>query len=131
MEYIPQDAPLREISRPSIIQGASSPPLLSITLGQLLDQQCQVRGPYECLVCPATGTRWTYDKLRDESIRIAQGLLALGLKAGDRIAILSGNFAEYIAVFFAAGYVGCILVVLNNTYTAQEAKNALAHSGEN
>lgn len=44
--------------------------------------------------------------------------------------ILAGNCAEYIAVFFASSYIGAILVVLNNTYTKQEATNALEHAGE-
>ncbi|KAI9651351.1 hypothetical protein NHQ30_001392 [Ciborinia camelliae] len=118
-----------ETSRLSIVQGASSPPLLAITLGDLLDQQTSLRGGYECLVCPSLGTRWTYGTLKQESIAVARGLLSLGIKSGDRIGILAGNCAEYISVFFAAAYIGCILVVLNNTYTTQEAKNGLKHAG--
>ena len=113
----------------SLVEGITSPPLLSLTLGDLLDQQCLSRGPNECIVCPKTNSRWTYKTLQEESMLIAQGLLSLGLRAGDRVGILAGNCAEYIAVFFAAGYIGCILVVLNNTYTTQEAENALRHSG--
>jgi acyl-CoA synthetase (AMP-forming)/AMP-acid ligase II len=51
------------------------------------------------------------------------------VRPGDRIGILAENCAEYVAVFFSSGYVGATLVVLNNTYTVQEAKNALRHSG--
>ncbi|KAF7914569.1 uncharacterized protein EAF01_000975 [Botrytis porri] len=118
-----------ETPRLSIVQGASSPPLLALTLGDLLDQQTRFRAGNECLVCPSLGTRWTYGTLQEESVAVARGLLSLGIKSGDRIGILAGNCAEYISVFFAAAYMGCILVVLNNTYTTQEAKNGLKHAG--
>lgn len=118
-----------EPPRLSIVQGASSPPLLELTLGDLLDQQTRLRNSNECLVCPALGTRWSYRTLQEESIAVARGLLSLGIKSGDRIGILAGNCAEYISVFFAAAYIGCVLVVLNNTCTTQEAKNGLNHAG--
>lgn len=130
MDIPAQEPVYRKTPRPSILQGVSHPPLLSLTLGELLDQQCQARGDSECLVCPSLGARWTYKTLQEESIQVAHGLLSLGIRAGDRIGILAGNCPEYLSVFFAAGYIGCILVVLNNTYTAQEAKNALKHSGK-
>ncbi|CAG8975234.1 hypothetical protein HYALB_00011934 [Hymenoscyphus albidus] len=114
---------------PSLIQGPLFPPLQYKTLGQLLDDQALKRRENECIICPTSGTRWTYNTLRDESLHIAQGLLAYGIKSGDRVGILAGNCAEYIAVFFATGYIGAILVVLNNTYTKQEAKYALEHAG--
>jgi long-chain acyl-CoA synthetase len=119
----------KEVSQPSVLRGVTYPPLLSLTLGDLLDQQCQSRGDSECLVFPSSVTRWTYEDLQKESIQIARGLLSLGLRDGDRIGILAGNCPEYLSIFFAAGYIGCILVVLNNTYTTQEAENALGHSG--
>ncbi|RFU27826.1 hypothetical protein B7463_g8521, partial [Scytalidium lignicola] len=114
---------------PSLIEGPSYPPLKHVTLGQLLDQQALARGSNECIVCPSLNTRWTYDTLRSESLQVAQGLLSMGIKPGDRIGILAGNYAEYVAVFFGVAYIGAILVVLNNTYTTDEALRALAHSG--
>lgn len=50
------------------------------------------------------------------------------MRTGDRIGIMAGNCEKYVAVFFAAARVGAILVVLNNTYTATEAENALRHT---
>jgi non-ribosomal peptide synthetase component F len=113
----------------SIIHGAIEPPLVDLTVGGLLDQQCELRGWKECIVLPWTGTRWTYAHLRHQSKRLAKTLLQLGVHHGDRISILAGNCEEYVALFFAAGYIGSILVVLNTTYTAVEAQNALLHSG--
>ena len=114
----------------SVVHGPSEPALVNLTLGELLDEQCNIRGDKECLVVPWTGARWTFADLQKHSKKLAKAMLALGLRAGDRVGILAGNCEEYVAVFFAAGYLGCILVVLNSTYTADEAKFALDHSGE-
>jgi acyl-CoA synthetase (AMP-forming)/AMP-acid ligase II len=116
--------------RLSLLSGPTSPPLVHYTLGTLLDQQSSQRKSHEAIICPSLSTRWSYTELQSQSLAVAKGLLSLGVKAGDRIGILAGNCAEYVAVFFAAGYVGAVLVVLNNTYTASEARNALHHSGE-
>jgi acyl-CoA synthetase (AMP-forming)/AMP-acid ligase II len=115
---------------PSILQGANYPPLRYKTLGEILDEQAELRGDNEAIICPSINSRWSYNKLQREALQVAQGLLAFGIRPGDRIGILAGNCAEYVAVFFAAGYIGAILVVLNNTYTTQEAMNALSHSGK-
>ncbi|KAH7395457.1 putative long-chain-fatty-acid-CoA ligase [Cadophora sp. MPI-SDFR-AT-0126] len=115
-------------SKLSIVHGELDPPLRDLTLGSLLDEQTSIRGKKECLVVAHTRTRWTYSELQRRSRTLAKGMLALGLKRGDRIGILASNCEEYVATFFAAGYIGCILVVLNATYTAEEALHALQHS---
>jgi acyl-CoA synthetase (AMP-forming)/AMP-acid ligase II len=114
---------------PSILHGPSYPPLVTLTLGGLLDLQCRRYGPKECLVVPWTGARWTYDDLRLQSINIAKMLLDVGIRREDRIGIMAGNCEQYVAIVFAAARIGAILVVLNNTYTAAEALRALRHTG--
>ncbi|EXJ54877.1 long-chain acyl-CoA synthetase [Cladophialophora psammophila CBS 110553] len=109
----------------SLLHGNSEVPLLDFTLGELLDFQCKRYGSKECLVVPWTGARWTYGRLREESIRLAKALVARGLRPGDRIGIMAGNCEQYVSVFFACMKLGCILVILNNTYTASEAMYAL------
>jgi acyl-coenzyme A synthetase/AMP-(fatty) acid ligase len=112
----------------SILHGPSNPPLLILTLSQLLDLQCQRYGTRECLSIPWTGAKWTYNHLRDQSIILAKMMLDLGILPGDRIGILAGNCEEYVAILFAASRIGCISVILNNTYTAPEAIYALKHT---
>lgn len=114
----------------SIVAGPTEPQLLDITLGELLTLQALQYGRLECLVFPWTGARWTYGQLKDETDRLARGMLASGIQKGDRIGIMAGNCEQYISVFFAAARVGAILVVLNNTYTPSELYYALNHSGE-
>ncbi|GMF80533.1 unnamed protein product [Aspergillus oryzae] len=121
--------PPKAVEQLSIVYGPTQPPLLDITLGELLALQSLQYGEHECLVFPWTGTRWTYSALNDEADRLAQGLLAIGIHKGDRIGIMAGNCEQYISVFFAAARVGAILVVLNNTYTPSELYYALEHTG--
>lgn len=116
--------------KPSLLHGPSTPPLVTLTLGKLLDIQCRRYGPRECLVVPWTGARWTYTKLREESINLAKMLVEVGIRPGDRVGIMAGNCEQYVAVIFAVARVGGILVVLNNTYTAGEALRGLRHTGE-
>ncbi|KAI9374717.1 acetyl-CoA synthetase-like protein [Aspergillus egyptiacus] len=112
----------------SIVYGETQPELLDVTLGELLTLQSLQYGDYECLVFPWTGARWTYADLNDEADRIARGMLAMGIKKGDRIGIMAGNCEQYISIFFGAARVGAILVVLNNTYTPSELYYALNHT---
>lgn len=114
---------------PSILHGSSEVPLLNFTLGELLDFQCRRFGGNECLVVPWTGARWTYDRLKQESISLAKALAARGIRPGDRIGIMAGNCEQYVSVFFACMRMGCILVILNNTYTSSEALYALKFTG--
>lgn len=114
----------------SIVHGKTETPLLDFTLGELLDFQCRRYSRRECLIVPWTGARWTYDHLRQESVCLAKALLARGIRHGDRIGIMAGNCEQYVSVFFAAMRIGCILVILNNTYTASEAQYALKFTGE-
>lgn len=126
LSHVQQTAPTKW----SIVEGPTQPELLDITLGELLTIQALQYGNYECLVFPWTGARWTYTDLKEESDRLAHGMLAMGIQKGDRVGIMAGNCEQYISVFFAAARVGAILVVLNNTYTPSELSYALDHSGE-
>ncbi|PSR73959.1 short-chain-fatty-acid-CoA ligase, partial [Coniella lustricola] len=119
------EQPIEKQPQPSILYGPVDPPLLDLTLGELLEVQCQANGEAECLSFPWTGARWSYDDLRRQSSLIARALLAEGIGHGDRVAIMAGNCEQYAAIFFAAVRIGAILVILNNTYTPSEAMYGL------
>lgn len=112
----------------SVLVGPTDPPLVDLTLGELLDLQCQHHGTHECLVTPWNSTRWTYNELNQQSSLLARALMSLGIGVGDRVGVMAGNCAEYAAIFFAVARIGAILVILNNTYTTTEAQYALKFS---
>lgn len=119
----------KDAERLAIVHGATEPQLWEMTLGELLEFQCLRYGNSEALIVPWTSTRWTYAHLNDEANRIARGLLAKGVNRGDTIGVMAGNCEQYVALFFAAGRIGAILVVINNTYSSPELIYALKHSG--
>ena len=79
----------------------------------------------EALIARHQKIRWTYRELQQQVNRCARGLLALGLKRGDRIGIWSPNYAEWIVTQFATAKVGTILVNINPSYRVHELEYAL------
>jgi long-chain acyl-CoA synthetase len=75
------------------------------------------------------GRRTTYAQLRDRSNRISNGLRQAGLVTGDRVALLAGNNADFLAWALGAGQVGVPLVPVNHHLTASEAAYILSDSG--
>lgn len=114
----------------SFFHGPADPPLVTVSLGEFLDLQCERFGEREALVFPWTNTRWTYNDLKEESSKLARYLFSRGVRPGDRVAILAGNRVEYASVFFACMRIGAVLVILNNTYTIPEAEYALQYTGK-
>lgn len=121
---------LPQPQKPSLLFGPTDPPLVDLTLGELLNLQCLHYGTREGLVIPWTGARWTYNELNHHSRLLAAALLEMGIGVGDRVGIMAGNCEQYAAVFFAATRIGAILVILNNTYTATEAQYGLDFTGK-
>lgn len=114
----------------SLVSGPQHPPLLQLTVAQLLAKQAEYYPDNECVIIPWTGARWTYHELWQQSNLLARALLRYGVRPRDRIGIMSGNCEKYVAVFFACARIGAICVTLNNTYTATESEYALKHTSE-
>lgn len=131
MAVVPTAVP-RDVVPPtqklSLLYGPNDPPLVDLTLGELLELQTYQYGTKEAIVIPWTGARWTYNELNQQSSSLAQSLLDMGIGVGDRVGIMAGNCEQYAAVFFAVAKIGAILVILNNTYTPTEAIYGLKFS---
>jgi acyl-CoA synthetase (AMP-forming)/AMP-acid ligase II len=72
---------------------------------------------------------WTYAELDDATNRIAAGLSAAGVGAGERVALFLPNCPELVLGYFACFKLGAIAVPLNYRYRQEEARYALEHSG--
>jgi fatty-acyl-CoA synthase len=73
--------------------------------------------------------RLSYRELNRRVNRLANALLGLGLRNGDRMAILSYNRLEFVEGIMAAAKLGLILVPLNWRLTATELTFILNDSG--
>ena len=113
----------------SYVHGAVDEPLLGQTIGQALERAAATWADHTALISRAQGIRWTWRELRDRSDAFAAGLLALGLRPGDRIGIWSLNRAEWTLTQFAAARAGLILVTINPAYRLTELEYALNKVG--
>jgi len=113
----------------SYVSGVSDVPLLGHTIGHALDRAAAAWGDRTALISRAQGARWTWRELRDRADAFAAGLLALGLRRGDRIGIWSLNRAEWALTQFAAARAGLVLVTINPAYRLSELEFALNKVG--
>jgi fatty-acyl-CoA synthase len=113
----------------SYVHGAAGAPLLSQTIGQALDRAAAAWPDQPALISRAQAIRWTWAELRDRVDAFAAGLLALGLRPGDRIGIWSLNRAEWALTQFAAARAGLILVTINPAYRLSELEFVLNKVG--
>ena len=79
----------------------------------------------EALVCGAE--RITYAQLLEKSTRLATGLAARGIRAGDRVALLLGNRNEFVITLFAVLRIGAIAVPLSIREQTPGLAYMLAH----
>ena len=75
------------------------------------------------------GARVTYGALERLSDACAAAFAALGIKRGDRIALLLPNCPQFVIAQFAAWKVGAIVAPLNPTYTERELERPLSEHG--
>lgn len=105
--------------------GQSLEPLLYETIGNLFDQTVSRFPDREALVVRHQDIRWSYTQYQAEIERLARGLLALGVKPGDRVGIWAPNCFEWCLTQFATAKIGAILVCINPAYRLYELEYAL------
>lgn len=64
--------------------------------------------------------RWSYARLEDRVLRLASGLLAQGLRPGDRVLLRLGNRPDFPVAFLAAIAVGLVPVPTSAQLTGPE-----------
>jgi fatty-acyl-CoA synthase len=70
----------------------------------------------------------TYGQMQQWSIRLAAGLLALGIRPGDRIALDLANFPDFIALKLAIARLGAVSVAINYLLRHDELAYVLGQS---
>jgi fatty-acyl-CoA synthase len=71
----------------------------------------------------------SYSDVAAESRRLADGLAVLGVRPGDRVAMIMANYPEFVAIKFAIARAGAIAVPLNYLYRSDELGFVLTDSG--
>ena len=96
------------------------------SLAQWLDR-CANAYPWRPFVL-ADDAALTYREVAEESRRIAAGLLALGVRPGDRVGMVMANYPQFVAVKFAIARAGAVAVPFNYLYRESELAFVLRDS---
>ncbi|MDR1076192.1 MAG: AMP-binding protein [Xanthomonadaceae bacterium] len=113
----------------SYTQGRQDKPLLTSTIGAVLDETAARFPRREALVVHHQDLRFTWAELTAETEVMARALMAIGLDAGDRLGIWAPNCAEWCIAQFASAKAGVVLVNINPAYRTSELEYALKQSG--
>ncbi len=99
-----------------------------LTIPAVLDRTVERCSDRDALVFPQLGLRWNYRRFADEVDQAARGLLTLGIRTGEHVAIWATNVPEWVVLQFATARIGAVLVTINPAYRAHELKYVLEQS---
>jgi fatty-acyl-CoA synthase len=101
---------------------------LHVTMGGLLEDAARRYPDKDALVYPDRGLRYSYRELDARTDRVARGLLRLGIRKGDHVAIWATNVPEWVVLQFATAKIGAVLVTVNTNYKSTELEYVLKQS---
>jgi long-chain acyl-CoA synthetase len=115
-EGVPAALAVPDVTLPDLVDGTAARVPDKVALRFLLDPRLPV---------PAL----TWAELGERSRRFATALFQLGVRKGDRVAIMLPNCPEFVVAFYGALRIGAIPVNTNPMYVAREMREQLEDSG--
>ncbi len=95
-------------------------------LNEILPKAIRLWPKKEAIVCGSI--RLTYEQLGKRVFSLCKGLSQVGLKKGDRIAILHENCHKFLELYFATAHLGAVLVPINIRLSLNEISMILEDS---
>jgi long-chain acyl-CoA synthetase len=115
-EGVPRTIPFPDISLPELLDRTVEQFPDRVALRFFLDAR---------LPAPAL----TYRQVQDATLRFATALFQLGLRKGDRVALMLPNCPQFVVAFYGALRIGAIPVNTNPMYVSREMKEQFEDSG--
>ena len=109
--------------------GASNISLIGETIDQNLRKTVEKYPNKEALISVHQNYRVTYAEFYAQVTAVAKGLIALGVKQGDRVGIWSPNCYEWTLLQYATAKIGAIMVNINPAYRTSELIYVINQSG--
>ncbi|SJX65406.1 related to Long-chain-fatty-acid--CoA ligase [Sporisorium reilianum f. sp. reilianum] len=123
----------------SRVSGPTDKPLCELSLGQFWQQAVAKYADRPALISkhePASQhgraasdstdcIRWSYGSMDEHVQSLVAGLHQLGVRQGDRVAVLMMNCSAYGALQWACAQIGAVLVTLNPAYSTSELRRAI------
>jgi fatty-acyl-CoA synthase len=105
--------------------------LYDYTLGQMIEIMAEKHPDHEAVKYTERDYRRTYKEFDEETDLYAKGLLGIGLKKGDHLAVWMTNYPEWLIALFAAAKIGIVLITVNTNYRIHETEYILRQSDAN
>lgn len=102
--------------------------VISKTLGQVLDDLANDYRDDIAIDYNTRDYRMTWNQFNLRCNEVAKGLLSLGIKKDDKVAIWATNVPEWFEILFATAKIGAILVTVNTNYKEFELEYLLKQS---
>lgn len=97
------------------------------TLFDVLERQVADRG--DKVFFTDSTTSYTFRQLRDDSLRLAVGLVRSGIRPGDRVVVQIPNWAEFAVVLTALSRIGAVTVPVMPIYRRGEVGHVVESTG--
>jgi fatty-acyl-CoA synthase len=98
------------------------------TVAELLNRTSINYPDNEALIYSDRGLRYSYKELRELCNQFAKGLLKLGIKKGEHIAVWATNVPEWVITQFGSARIGAVLVAVNYGFELLELEYQLKQS---
>ena len=100
-----------------------------INIGDFLTTRAYLNPNKEALYDVVADRRFNFDEINRRANRNCNALQSLGLKKGDRVALLAYNGHEFLESFFGPAKAGLVIMPLNWRLTAEELSFILKDGG--
>ena len=98
------------------------------TVGAVLKDMVRIHPDHTAITYTKLPYKRTWAEFDEETDKVAKGLMALGLKKGDHLAIWATNVPEWLQTLFATAKIGVVLVTVNTNYKIFELEYLLRQS---
>ncbi|MDR0339680.1 MAG: AMP-binding protein [Desulfovibrio sp.] len=98
------------------------------TLGDILDATVSRFPDNDAVVYVDRDYRRTWREFSDDVDILAKGLMALGVRRGDKLAVWASNIPFWVSLMFATARIGAIFLTVNTSYRESELQYLLGHS---
>lgn len=102
--------------------------MIEKTLGKMLDDLAANYPDSVAIKYTTREYQKTWSELNERCNAVAKGLLSLGIKRDDKVAIWATNVPEWYEILFASAKIGAILVTVNTNYKEFELEYLLKQS---
>ena len=97
-----------------------------MSVGDIIRRSARLFGDETAVVFQ--GREISYSELYENSNRIANSLIEMGIEKGDVVSVISLNSPEYIELFFAVTKIGAVINLINVMLSPQDIAYIIGHA---